>query len=145
AQSLAREPLIVAIELDDRDRDARILLAVPLSRAALEAHFADRLKWTETVEWSAREQAVLARRVLRLDALLLEEQPLGDASPEAVRNAMLSGIRELGLSALPWTDEARNLQARMELVRQLEGESGAGWPAVNDSALEASLEHWLAP
>jgi HrpA-like RNA helicase len=38
--------------------------------------------------------------------------------------AMLEGIRELGIDALPWTRDARDLQARMEFVRRLEkGES----------------------
>src|SRR5579872_473012 len=33
AQSLARQELIVALDLDDRERDARILLAAPVERA----------------------------------------------------------------------------------------------------------------
>ena len=40
AQSLAREEFIVAVDLDDRERDARILLAAPLAEADIEEHFA---------------------------------------------------------------------------------------------------------
>jgi ATP-dependent helicase HrpB len=141
AQSLAREAFIVAVDLDDRERDARILLAAPLARADLEEHFADRLQRTEAVQWDSREQAVIAQRVVRLDALVLEEKPLREASAEAMRAAMIQGIRELGIAALPWDRDARDLQARLEFVRGLE----SAWPAVNDAALLDSLDTWLAP
>ncbi|HEY8519809.1 MAG TPA: ATP-dependent helicase HrpB [Gammaproteobacteria bacterium] len=145
AQSLAREELIVAVELDDRERDARILLAAPLARADLEAHFAADLERREAVEWSSREQAVIARRTVRLGELVIDESPLVPVPREAAAHAMLEGVRELGLDALPWTDEARNLQARVELVRRAMPEEAADWPAMDDAALAASLDRWLAP
>src|SRR5205807_2609795 len=101
-QALARRELIVAVDLDDRERDARILLAAPLERRDLTEHFADRIRRRESVQWSTREQAVIARRTLELDALVLEEQPLAEVPAEAARGAMLTGVRELGIAALPW-------------------------------------------
>ena len=149
-QSLARQDLIVAVDLDDRERDARILLAAPLSRAELEEHLSERLRRRESVEWSSRDQAVIARRTVELDAIVLEEKPLPEIPVEAARLAMLTGIRELGADALPWTREARDLQARIEFVRQLQlpGSSSperATWPAVSDADLFAGVETWLAP
>jgi ATP-dependent helicase HrpB len=94
------------------------------------------------VEWSSRDQAVLARRFVRLDAITLEEKPLQDVPLEAARTAMLVGIRELGIDALPWTRDARDLQARIEFVRRLEEPS---WTAVSDEALAATTDVWLAP
>jgi len=173
AQSLARQELIVAVDLDDRERDARILLAAPLSRQAIETHMSDRLQRADVVEWSSREQAVIARRVLRLDSLVLDEQPLPELPLDATRAAMLTGLREMGLTVLPWTRDARDLQARMEFVRRAQAQATIGdataaarspapgttadataashsskssdWPAVNDEALAASLDTWLAP
>ena len=146
-QSVARQPYIVALDLDDRDRDARILLAAPLTREELVEHFAERLRCREAVEWSSREQAVLARRTLELDALVLEEKPLTPVPAEAARAAMLQGVRELGIAALPWDREARDLQARVEFVRAtLAGDTAlATWPAMSDAALLESLDTWLAP
>ena len=116
-QSLARAEFIVAADLDDAEREARILLAAPLTRADLEAHFAAAISRTETVEWNAREEAVSARRSVKLDALVLEEGPLPQVPAEAARAAMLAGVRALGLEALPWDREARELCARLEFVR----------------------------
>jgi ATP-dependent helicase HrpB len=161
AQSLARRELIVAVDLDDRERDARILLAAPLERTALLTHFADRIRSRESVEWSTREQCVLARRTLELDALVLEEQPLSEIPAEASRRAMLEGVRELGVEALAWDPDARSLQARIEFMRAGVGaggvasDSGVGggagamrgapWPDVSDAALGAAFEAWLSP
>jgi ATP-dependent helicase HrpB len=143
-QSLAKQELIVAIDLDDRERDARILLAAPLSRAQLEEYLAERLERTETVEWSSREQAVLARRLVRLDAIVLEEAPLPQIPTEAARAAMLKGIQELGVGALPWSREALELQARVELARRLEGDRST-FPVMSAEALGSTLEIWLSP
>ncbi len=153
-QGLARQELIVAVDLDDRERDARILLAAPLGRGELIEHFADHIRRTELVEWNSREQAVIARRRMTLDAIVLEDKPLVPVPAEAAREALLTGVRELGIAALPWDREARDLQARIEFVRAaMGGVSGAGagadvgvaWPAVSDAALERTVHTWLAP
>ncbi|MGH8218168.1 MAG: ATP-dependent helicase C-terminal domain-containing protein, partial [Steroidobacteraceae bacterium] len=145
-QSLARQEFIVAVELDDRERDARIRLAVPITRAQIETCFADQLETAQSIEWDAREQAVIARRTRRLEAVVLEEKPLPDVPPDAARAAMLEGVRRMGLDALPFGREARELQARIELVRRLALDGGReGWPDVSEGVLEATLERWLAP
>jgi ATP-dependent helicase HrpB len=87
---------------------------------------------------------VLARRVERLDALVLEDHPLPRIPADAALAAMLSGIREMGADALPWTRETRELQARIELVRRTEGDRGS-WPASDDASLLAQVDTWLAP
>jgi ATP-dependent helicase HrpB len=56
---------------------------------------------------------------------------------------VLQGIRRLGLDMLPWSREAHELRARIELLRQHQPHED--WPALDDAALAATLEHWLAP
>jgi ATP-dependent helicase HrpB len=89
-QGLAKQELIVAVDLDDRERDARILLAAPLTRSEIEEHLSERLRRAESVEWSSREQAVVARRTLQLDSIVLEEKPLPQIPVEAARAACSS-------------------------------------------------------
>ncbi len=145
SDQVSRQEFIVAVDLEDRDRDARIRLAAPLARAELCKYFAAEIVTSATVEWSAREEAVLARRIARLDAVVLEEQPLDPVPVESARAAMLSGVRQLGLAALPWDRAARDLQARVEFVRGLEREDTRDWPALDDATLFASIAAWLAP
>jgi ATP-dependent helicase HrpB len=145
AHALGNQEYLVAVELDDREREARIDLAAPISRAALEAAAGAALERVEEVRWDARSGAVLARRVLRLGALLLEEKPLAKPPADATAAAMLDGVRELGLAALPWDDGTRMLQARLGFVRGLGRGDLADWPASDDAALLAALEQWLPP
>jgi ATP-dependent helicase HrpB len=146
-QALARQEFIVAAELDDHERDARILLAAPLGRQQLLECFAGRIRSAERIEWSTREEAVLARRTLELDGLVLDEKPLTAPAVEAARAAMLHGLRELGIGALPWDRETRDLQARSEFVRRElgDGPQAAAWPESSDAALLRSLDEWLGP
>jgi ATP-dependent helicase HrpB len=142
--SLAREEFIVAVELDDREREARIDLAAPLTRALLEQLFASQIVCEERFGWEASVGAVLARRVRRLGALLLEDEQRPVVDDERAIGAMLEGLRQLGIEALPWDADSRGLQARMEFVRALQRADLRGWPASDDAALTASLEQWLA-
>jgi ATP-dependent RNA helicase HrpB len=146
-QALARQEFIVAAELDDQEREARILLAAPLGRQQLLEYFADRIRCAERIEWSTRDQAVLARRTLELDGLVLEEKPLSAPAVEAARAQMLRGVRELGIGALPWDRETRDLQARSEFVRRELGDTpqAGAWPESSDAALLRSLDEWLGP
>jgi ATP-dependent helicase HrpB len=144
AESVARAEFIVAVDLDDREREARIQLAAPVSRDALLEHFASQIVRADELAWDERTETVVARRVTRLDALVIEEKPLPDAPREACAAAMLQGIRSLGLEALPWDDEVRNFVARSEFVRRLDRKDVAGWPDLSREALAADLA-WLEP
>jgi ATP-dependent helicase HrpB len=141
--ALARSEFLVAAELDAGEREARILRAAPLERALLERHCAGEIETAEQVHWDERSGAVVARRVRRLGALVLDERRLEGAAGAAGLAAMLEGVRRLGLEALPWTPELRQWQARVLLLRR---EFGAeAWPDVSDVALLDGLERWLAP
>jgi len=143
-QSLARQELIVAVDLDDRERDARIRLAAPLTREAIDELMAERLERADSVEWNAHEGAVRARRVLRLDGLVLEESALPEVPRQEALAAMLEGIRQLGIESLPWSREARDLQARVAFVRGLGG-GFERFADLSDAALAGSMSEWLAP
>jgi ATP-dependent helicase HrpB len=143
ADPLAAEEFLAVAELDGERRVARIFLAAPLARAEIEADFADAIESVDRIAWDSREQAVLARRQERLFALVLKDEPLAAPPPERVAAAMIEGIRELGLAALPWRPEAAALRQRVLFLRRLEGEDR--WPDLADAALLAELEDWLGP
>ena len=76
-----------------------------------------------------------------LGALALEDRPWPDAPPEAVAAALLDGVRDLGLDALPWTPAARRLAARVEWLR---AQGDADLPDFSPRrASLAGLDAWL--
>jgi ATP-dependent helicase HrpB len=94
--------------------------------------------------WNPRAELVEAKRERRLWSLVLAEKPLKSPAPDRVATAMIEGIRTMGLAALPWTDTARDLQARVAFLRRV-GDERHAWPDLGDDALLAGLEDWLAP
>jgi ATP-dependent helicase HrpB len=138
---LAGSDFLAVATLDGSGPAARIFLAAPLRERDLRELFADDIRDVEFVAWDSRDEAVRARRQRKLGELVLEDRPF-DAPADQIAAAMLAGIRELGLAALPWTGEVRNLQARVEVLRRIEGTT---WPDLSDTALLATLDDWLGP
>jgi ATP-dependent helicase HrpB len=123
--------------------EGRIYLAAPAPLAQIETHCADQIRAEDDVRWDDRTESVVARRVRRLGALVLEEKPLAGEATEQVRAAMIEGIRRLGLDCLPWTADIRALCRRVAFLAREEG--AAHWPDMSGAALLADLEGWLGP
>jgi ATP-dependent helicase HrpB len=145
ATGLGAQEFLVAIELDDRDREARIDLAVPLELSELEDLYGAQIVTSEQVEWDARAGAVIAQRTRRYGALVLETRALAPVPPGLAGAAMLEGVRQLGIDALPWDEATRNLRSRLEFMRGLDHAPHGPWPPSDDGALLRELESWLPP
>lgn len=120
----------------------KVRLALSLAEADLWSDHAERIHSIHDVRWDAQTESVIAEEQQRLGAIILQRRVLREGASEKVCAAMLTGIRALGLHALPWTDAARDWQAR---VRSLRAWRGDEWPDVSDEELLRTLEHWLAP
>jgi ATP-dependent helicase HrpB len=132
---LARAPFLAVAALDLGARGARIRLAAPLARPVIEAQCGADITMIEGV--AIEDGIVVARARRMLGALVLEERVL--PRPDPARAARL--LAETALAAgLPWSDAARDLQARVAIMRELEGEA---WPDLSDAALAADPA-WLA-
>ena len=140
--SLIGARLIVVTDLDgdlkNGGRDARVRQAVQITESELRALYADQIGWVDVCEWSKRDRRVLTRRQERFGALVLDDRRWDNAPPDATALAMLDGLRDLGL---PWSDAAKRLQARVELLRG----QGAELPDFTDTALLDTAQEWLLP
>ncbi|WP_116807079.1 ATP-dependent helicase HrpB [Steroidobacter cummioxidans] len=145
AQSLSQAEFLVVADLDAGDREAMIRLAAPLTRELLEADFAPHIEHRERFEWDSREQSVVAQDERWLGALKLYERRIDKPDAARMLDAMLAGVRELGLAALPWTKPARALQTRLIFAKRFDERAAAPWPDVSDAALMEHLDVWLAP
>ena len=143
-EPLSAEALLVAAELDGAGRDARIRLAAPVRPEDLAAHLPERFSEAVVVRWDPRAAAVEARFEERFGELVLHHRPLGKPEPARVAEAMLEGIRQVGLSALPWDRRLANWRARVMFLRG-EAAGGLPWPDLSDEALLARLDAWLLP
>ncbi len=138
---MGNEEFVVVADLDGSMQNARIFLAAPITANEIEELYAERIVGEEVLNWSAREGVVQARRVRRLGALLLEDKPLTTPDPEKLKAAMLDGVRQMGLTALPWSDEMKSWRERIAFLRAAD----ESWPDLSDQALLANLSDWLGP
>jgi ATP-dependent helicase HrpB len=141
AEPLSAADWIVAAHLDGA-REARIFLAAAIRREQLLQYHGALIGEQTFVAWDEREEAVQARRQQRLGELVVTDEPWAEADGEAIQAALLAGIRRHGAGGLPWSEAARELQARIGFLHRLAPED---WPDVRDETLLATLEDWLSP
>ncbi|MCB2106308.1 MAG: ATP-dependent helicase HrpB [Rhodobacteraceae bacterium] len=143
ADPLAGEEYLAVASSDGTARDARIYLGAPLGKTDIELVFGDQIRDIDEVVWNEQQEAVVARHARKFGALVLDEKPTRDADPEKTVAAMCTGIRRMGLHALPWTEAAHSFCYRVQFVRRVTADDS--WPDLSDGALEQRLEDWLGP
>ncbi len=133
---LAREEWLAVGEVQGSAAGARILSAAPLSEADVLALFGHRVTEHRSVRFRAANGGVEALRERRLGAVRLSSGSDDRSDPAAVVAALTDGVRQGGLSLLPWSDAARSLRMRAAF---------AGIDALSDPMLIATLDDWLPP
>ena len=141
ADPLANAKLLAVASLEMKAA-ARIRLAALLDPEALPGSLTARI--TEQVEtgFDPVSGAVLARRRRRLGSLILADRT-EPVSPAELAASLADAVAADGLRPLPWTESARQFQARVGLMRSIQ--PAEAWPDLSDAALGASVQAWLAP
>ncbi|WP_279480695.1 ATP-dependent helicase HrpB [Aureimonas sp. SK2] len=147
--ALSREAALVVADLQGvatgaAQRTGCIRAAAAIDKARLDALLKARIVEEETLAFDPASRSVRARRVRRLGRAVLAETPLPTPAGEATGRALMTGIREIGLRALPWGKDGERLLARLRFLQPAYG-TEAGWPSFSDEALLAELEDWLLP
>jgi ATP-dependent helicase HrpB len=143
---LGKSPLLAVADLELAGTEARIRMAAPLTREALERKFPDRLVREEGAAFDPRTGSVVARRRLRLGPLVLEEATLPHADPHAVAVVLAEAAAGRAFRDLDWSKAAEQTRARLGWMHRIEGnQEGSGWPDMSDAALAAGGAAWLVP
>ena len=140
---LIASEFLVAASLDAGRKEGRVYLAAQVGETALREVLAEQIRQVSEVAWDQATHAVTARVEERLGALVLSRRPLADADPQASLEAMLAGIRKMGIGCLPWSRAARDWQARVLTLRHWQ--PAADWPDLSDEVLLAELPEFLGP
>ena len=140
--ALLGEPWLVVTDLRLESRDSLVFSAAPLDPRTLERDFPAHFTRERTLRWNEQRGAAEAFEESRFGAIVLSRHSV-PVRPADALPAMLAAIRARGLDALPWSDHARRLRARMQALRAWLPERGL--PDVSDANLLVTLEQWLAP
>ncbi len=139
-ETLAHTDYLVAVELDGEAAGARIFRAAPVDAASLQALYPQARQWQSRLTWDNEQGRLQGEEVQALGEVILARRPLKHLPAEAVRQALLDALRRRGW--LEFDAEAEQLQARIALLRRVDGES---WPDWSTPTLMRDLEDWLGP
>jgi ATP-dependent helicase HrpB len=142
ASALSRESFLAVAEITGTAAQGRIVLAAPLTLPEIETEFADHIESREEVSFDAGSASLRARRLRRLGAIALAEQPVKIAPNDATARLLAEGIARLGIARLPWSKPLGQWRDRAMFLRRAEGDE---WPDLSDTALAATAGDWLAP
>ncbi len=116
----------------------RVFLASVVDPADLRDYAHER----ETVSWDVKSGAVVARKEVRIGAILMDTKPLAPTEKlrERVQQVVCEAIVKEGPSMLAFSDEVQNMQRRIAFVaaRHLE----LALPAVDMQAICESATEW---
>jgi len=152
---LARNTWLAVASMGGASREPRIFLACALDINELAIWSPELFSSVNKLEWDDRRERVVAEQQKRIGSLVVESKTITEISDDERARALLDGIRKRGITCLPWNDECRQWQARVQLMAQLQlrnkrsehSSSGDGfandWPRVDDKSLIDELENWL--
>jgi ATP-dependent helicase HrpB len=140
---LRGEPWLVISELRHDPRDALILRAAPVDEARLRSDFPERFRQQDVVRWNSAKRALEARRESSFERIVLDSRPAGQVNPAHAARALTDAVRELGLDALPWTENLQQWRWRVMGLRHWMPELEL--PDLSDTALLSALDDWLLP
>ena len=143
SHALARAPYLVVAEMSGAAASTRILLAAAAEEADVLAAAGERIRERDEIEFDAAAAALRARRVRRLDAIVLSSEPRAVAPGGEAARLLAEGIAKLGIERLPWSKAQMQLRDRVGFLRAAAG--GSDWPDLSDAALNATAADWLAP
>lgn len=134
---------LVALQVDGgQGSDGVIHQAVGIAVEQLRVGACKLITKGRQVGWDAVQGRATAAEEERIGAVLLASRQVAVTDAEGLP-LLLAQIRRSGLGLLHWTDQARQLQARVGLAAALLPEEG--WPDLSETVLLATLETWLAP
>ena len=140
----SQEDFLVVLDLGghaEQDSD-RVYLACPINESEIEEALLTQIEEIEHCEWDKRSGGLVGERQTWLGKLCLKRDKLTALPAHAITLATLNYIRQQGLDCLNWSEDSRQLRARIRFAHQ---HLDSDLPDASDACLLERLENWLAP
>lgn len=133
--------IVAAIADAGEQSEGYVHVAVAAPEALIRQECAARIEHVRKVEWAPREGRVVAVAEERLETLVLSSRSFAPTDEEAA--ALVCEAIRADPGMLAFTPEAKQFQARVELMKRAFPEEG--WPDLSDAGLFADPCAWLRP
>ena len=141
ASSLAGSKWLAVGEVAGHASGARIISAAAIGEESVLELFGDRIETRHDGDFDPATGAVSPMRSRRLGAIRLASGPDPSPDQDAIRQALLDGVREHGLDLLPWEERAAKLRQRAAFAHRFD----ATVPLLDDERMRERVGEWLEP
>lgn len=140
--ALQQQPWLVVLHLQLFGQRNIIYQAVAIELEQLLQDWHNQLSWQTVTGWDDAKGRFYAEQQLNFGHCRLASKPLQLAFSAAEKQqAWLNYIAKNGLACLTWSENAKQLIARLKLLKTFYPKDD--WPEVTESALLADLANWL--
>jgi len=134
---------LVVCDLDAKATNAIIYKACEITRAQIEEYL--ELEISDVITWNEEQQRVEARNIQKIGAITLREMQIDPSLKagleEEIQEVLLDELEALGLDALHWSKEAKNLKERVNFLNF----HTVNFPDFSDISLLENMDKWLSP
>ena len=146
--SLINEKFLVVTDLalSEQQSGALIYKACAITLEEIKAELPEYLTSKDYLFWSSKENKLIAEQRLMLGSIPLTRIPLSNVTRDQKQQALLNGVRQVGLSMLFWSETNKALLARLRYAAiQYQLIKETAFPDYSETALLLELDKWLAP
>lgn len=140
--TLFNEVFLVTPNLNAHDKDSYINLACSISLDTIYEFFSSHVRKSESINYNKQNKKFDIRENYCFLSLQLSSQPLLDTAKIDFTKLILDLLRDEGLELLTWSEKAKNLRARINIIH---ANIKTDLPDFSDSNLLETLDIWLAP
>ena len=140
--SLAREPFIVAADIDGGRGNARLRRGAAVDAAHIAPVLGDDVDVESWLTWDKSRDDLVLKVTRRVGALRIDERDLAPVPGADTTAALLERVRATSMRALGGANEADSLRVRVAFLRHHLGEA---WPDLSHRTMLATLDDWLVP
>jgi len=144
---LNEKMLVVAdLALSDQQANSLIYKACTISLDEIKNLLPDYLASIDYLFWSLKNNKLIAEKRLMLGTICISRTPLSRVTKEQKCEALLNGVRQVGLSMLFWSEANKALLTRLRYASlQYKLANKDKVIDYSESALLNELDKWLAP
>ncbi len=117
--------------------------ATALDEALFDGIMSDFISTQTVAEWNKKTHRFIAEQQQKIGALILKRKTLEQVPTEVKTAALIQTIQQQGLQLLKWSDELKQWCARVNILRQVQGDQL--WPDLTEESLLKTVDKWLTP
>lgn len=119
-----------------------VFLAAPFHQELFDTCLSHLVLEEEHIDWDEQKGRFLAEQRQKVGRLTISTKPQTKLDATKKVDALVDLLTRKQLTLLPWDDDTRQWQARVELMRSI---APTQWPDLSDSGLLDNTHEWLRP